>query len=250
MKIIKEINELKEFINSLGNGRSLALVPTMGAIHAGHQALVRCAQARADAVIASVFVNPLQFNDKGDLSNYPRDLVGDSKKLNEVGCDAIWAPDLPTMYPQGFSTTVKVGSAARGFEGPSRPGHFDGVVTVVTKLFNQIQPDVAVFGEKDWQQLAVVRQLVRDLDIPVDIIGAPIERDAHGLALSSRNALLSPKGLEIARRLNAVLRAGGGEADLLAAGFETVDYIDTRGGRILAAAWVEGVRLIDNMPIK
>ena len=223
----------------------VALVPTMGALHAGHRALLRAARGAADVVVASVFVNPLQFNDPGDLARYPRDLEGDAAQLRAAGCAVLWAPPEGVMYPDGFSVMVRAGSAAQGFEGAHRPGHFDGVATVICKLFNQVRPDVAMFGEKDWQQLAVVRQMAHDLNIPVQVLGVPIERDAHGLALSSRNALLSEQGLAVARRLNTTLRAGGREPELLAAGFEAVDYVGTLDGRTVAAAWVEGVRLID-----
>jgi pantoate--beta-alanine ligase len=226
-------------------GRRVALVPTMGALHAGHRALLRAARGAADVVVASVFVNPLQFNNARDFERYPRDLEADANVLHEERCAVLWAPPEAVMYPEGFSVMVRAGGAAQEFEGAHRPGHFDGVATVIAKLFNQIRPDIAVFGEKDWQQLAVVRQLIKDLNFSLQVLGVPVERDAHGLALSSRNALLSEQGLAVARRLNAVLRTGGGEAELLAAGFEAVDYVGTLDGRTVAAVWVEGVRLID-----
>ena len=248
VQTLRDIAALRAFVGAQrSTARRVALVPTMGALHAGHIALLRAARARAEAVVASVFVNPLQFNEVRDFEHYPRDLEGDAARLRDTGCDALWAPSDATMYPEGHSVTVRAGRAAQGFEGTHRPGHFDGVVTVVAKLFNQVQPDSVVFGEKDWQQLAVVREMVQDLNFPIEICGAPIERDQAGLALSSRNALLSEEGLAVARRLNAVLRAGGGAEDLLSVGFEKVDYVGLLAGRVVAAVWVEGVRLIDNV---
>lgn len=258
MKIFKEENALRAFVRKERQaGKRIAFVPTMGALHSGHMALVRAAKAHADTVVASIFVNPLQFNDKKDFERYPRDIEGDAKRLDVQGCAALWTPCEALMYPLGFSVTVKAGQAAQDFEGAYRPGHFDGVATIVAKLFNQVQPDVAFFGEKDWQQLAVVREMTRDLNFPIEIMGVPIERDEEGLALSSRNALLSPNGLDIARQFNVILRETSHHKDmqkaretLLAARFEKVDYIGVLSGRIVAAVWVEGVRLIDNIPFQ
>lgn len=251
MREFFEIDALRNFVKSeKKQGKTIALVPTMGALHDGHISLVRLALEAADICIASIFVNPTQFDKKNDLDAYPADLEGDIGKLKTAGCNALWAPSVSTMYPSGFSCSMKAGSAAQGMEGASRAGHFDGVASVVAKLFNQAQPDVAIFGEKDWQQLSVIRQMTRDFDVPVQIIGAPIVRDEFGLAMSSRNSRLSEDGIKIARKLNVILKGENPtEAKILAAGFDKVDYIETHKGRILTAAWVEGVRLIDNMSV-
>ncbi len=257
----------------------VALVPTMGALHAGHLSLIRLAKAQADRVVASVFVNPAQFGPSEDFDAYPRDEAGDARQLQREGCDLLYAPSPADMYPQGFATQVTVNGLMDGLCGPFRPGHFAGVATVVAKLFIQAAPDVAVFGEKDWQQLAVIRRMTRDLDLPVDVIGAPILRDEHGLALSSRNAYLDDRELVIARRLNtvlaeaaAVLKAGGEAARVEAEsrralerlGFDRVDYLEVREpetlaaagpgaltgpARLFAAAWLGRTRLIDNVAV-
>src|SRR5229473_2589925 len=260
-------------------GETVALVPTMGALHAGHLALVMRARELCDRVVASLFVNPTQFAPNEDFARYPRDESGDAAKLAAARCDLLYAPPLEEMYPQGFSTSVSVGALADGQCGRFRPGHFAGVATVVTKLLQQAQADVACFGEKDWQQLQVIRRVVRDLDIAVRIEGVPIVREADGLALSSRNAYLSPAERaaapalqrtlrDIARRLErgeasvaAALEAAVGE--LGRAGFTKIDYVDAveaetlaplaradRPGRILAAAWLGRTRLIDNVPLQ
>jgi pantoate--beta-alanine ligase len=248
----------------------------MGAIHAGHRSLVALARKRADCVIASLFVNPLQFGPREDFGRYPRDEAADSTALAEAGVDLLFAPDLAEMYPQGFSTKVSVGDLTEGLCGANRPGHFDGVATVVAKLLLQSEPDLAVFGEKDYQQLLVVKRLVRDLNIPVEIVGAPIVREADGLALSSRNAYLSPAERKIAPLLYRTIRDiaqdlqnGRGADDaaekarfkLDASGFR-VDYVavrdpDTlkplsgpgRKARLLAAAYLGRTRLIDNVAV-
>jgi len=260
-------------------GLKVALVPTMGALHEGHLTLVREAGRRADRVIASNFVNPTQFAAHEDLGRYPRRQEEDARLLAGAGCDLMFAPSVEEMYPEGFATAVTVEGPALGLEGDFRPQMFGGVALVVTKLFNQVQPDVAVFGEKDYQQLMVVRRFVRDLDLPIEIVGVPTERDGWGLALSSRNAYLSEAELEIARRLNGVLAEAGvmaasgrplsevettAQEALLSAGFDRVDYVAIRraedlapfpGGvidapaRILAAAWLGRTRLIDNMAV-
>ena len=260
-------------------GFTVAFVPTMGALHDGHLTLVREAGQRADRVVASVFVNPTQFAAHEDLGAYPRQEARDAELLAGAGCGLMYAPAVEEMYPADATTTVSVGAPAEGLEGAFRPQMFGGVALVVAKLLNQVQPDVALFGEKDFQQLIVIRRMVRDLDIPVRIVGLPTIRDGHGLALSSRNAYLSPDELEVARRLNGVLaeagvRAAGGaplpavedeaREALLQAGFSRVDYVAVRraddlaafeGGtvdgpaRILAAASIGKTRLIDNMAV-
>jgi pantoate--beta-alanine ligase len=258
-------------------GGGIAFVPTMGALHAGHMALVAEARQRARHVVGSIFVNPTQFGANEDLSTYPRREASDSKMLEEEGCALLWAPDAAVMYPQGYATTVSVAGVSDGLCGASRPGHFDGVATVVAKLLNQVQPDVALFGEKDYQQLAVIRRMVRDLDMPVEIVGVPTQRDADGLALSSRNAYLTdeerlaarmlPRALgEAARDIQAGTQIQGvlsATLDKLGrAGFDPVDYVELcdaetlapverleRPARLLAAARLGRTRLIDNLPV-
>lgn len=271
--------DLREQVAALRNaGKRIGFVPTMGALHDGHLALVAEARRRTDAVVASVFVNPAQFAAHEDLGTYPRQEARDAALLEAAGCSVLFAPDAGEMYPPGFATSVQVAGPSAGLETDFRPRFFAGVAVVVAKLLNQVAADVAVFGEKDYQQLMVVRRMARDLDIPTEIVGAPTVRDAHGLALSSRNAYLSADELATARRLNGVLRAAADraaagepvaavEADaaaaLIEAGFATVDYVAVRraddlspfGGaadapaRILAAAWLGKTRLIDNMAV-
>jgi pantoate--beta-alanine ligase len=239
------------------------MVPTMGALHAGHLKLVEAAKAAADNVVASIFVNPTQFAPTDDLSRYPRREAEDAAMLADAGVAILWAPDVATMYPNGFATTISVAGVSEGLCGASRPGHFDGVATVVNKLFGQVRPDIALFGEKDWQQLQVIRQMVIDLDLGIDIIGVPTEREADGLAMSSRNAYLSAADRAAAVALpNALIAAasamGAGEDETLvldqartsmtAAGF-AIDYVERREDRILAAARIGTTRLIDNFPI-
>jgi pantoate--beta-alanine ligase len=260
-------------------GQRVGFVPTMGALHEGHLSLVRLARERADRVVASVFVNPTQFGPNEDFDRYPRDEGRDAALLAQVGCDLLYAPAVAEMYPQGFATKISVSGVSEPLDGAARPGHFDGVATVVTKLLLQAAPDVAVFGEKDFQQLAVIRRMVRDLDIPVEIVGAATARDTDGLALSSRNAYLDADQRRTAGELNQVLRRAiarlhAGEpisaveadavAALQAAGFDPVDYVEVRSpedlsrlgpgpldgpARILAAARLGSTRLIDNMGI-
>jgi pantoate--beta-alanine ligase len=259
-------------------GESVALVPTMGALHAGHLALVDLAKRKAQRAVVSIYVNPKQFAPHEDLDRYPRDDAGDREKLASVGCDLVWAPDGSEMYPEGFATRIVANGAALGLETDFRPHFFTGVLTVVAKLFNQVAPDFALFGEKDYQQLCVVRQMVRDLDMPIEIVGAPIVREPDGLALSSRNAYLSPREREIAPTLHraitdvaAKVAKAGRIPDAVAtsrkvierAGFRHVDYVEVRDaetlapfdpaggrpGRVLAAAWLGRTRLIDNVPI-
>jgi pantoate--beta-alanine ligase len=257
-------------------GERIGFTPTMGALHEGHLSLVRLARTRTTRVVASVFVNPTQFAPHEDFDAYPRDEAGDAALLAAAGCDLLFAPNVGEMYGPGASTTVTVAGVSEPLDGQARPSHFPGVATVVTKLLNQCAPDVAVFGEKDFQQLQVIRRLVRDLDIPVEIVGAPIVREPDGLALSSRNAYLTAQERPVAAELNRALTAavaalrGGSRVDavesqavdaLRTAGFGRIDYVEVRDpdtlarlgpgpltapGRILAAA-LGRTRLIDNM---
>ena len=279
MQIIRELDALRGSVAALraGGGR-IAFVPTMGALHAGHMALVEEARARAGHVVASIFVNPTQFGPNEDLARYPRREAADAAMLEAAGVAILWAPDVATMYPDGPAATVKAGAAGEGLDGAARPGHFDGVATVVARLFDQVRPDSALFGEKDYQQLAVIRQLVRDLGLAVEIVGVPTQRDTDGLALSSRNLYLSDEERAAARALPRALGeaaqaiAGGapvGEAlakahsRLEAAGFAPIDYVALhdsetlapmamldRPARLLAAARIGGTRLIDNLPVE
>ena len=278
-RLLRTIGDLRQAVSEWRLNRlRVGFVPTMGALHEGHLTLVREARRRADRVVTSVFVNPTQFAAHEDLGTYPRQEARDAELLAGAGCDVMFAPSVEEMYPPGFATGVSVGGPSTGLETDFRPHFFNGVAIVVAKLLNQVQADVAVFGEKDYQQLMVVRRMARDLDIPTEIVGAPTERDAHGLALSSRNAYLDAAGLETAQRLNGVLRQAGARAAagesvalvereasdaLLEAGFDRVDYVALRKaedlapfpadrmdapGRVLAAAWLGKTRLIDNLP--
>jgi pantoate--beta-alanine ligase len=279
--IVRTVAEMREHVRAWkAAGQRVALVPTMGALHEGHLSLIRIAQAKAQRVIASVFVNPKQFAPHEDFDAYPRGEAIDAEKLASVGCDLMFAPNGTEMYAPGFSTTVSVSGVSEPLEGAARPQFFGGVATVVAKLFIQSQADVAVFGEKDYQQLQVVKRMARDLDIPIEIIGAPTARAEDGLALSSRNAYLSAEeraaavALPTAMKAAAVHVAAGGRIDeaeqtataaLKAAGFGQVDYVEVREaselsrlgpgpigrakGRILIAAWLGKTRLIDNMDV-
>jgi len=259
-------------------GLAVALVPTMGALHQGHLSLIAEGLNHADRVVASVFVNPTQFGPDEDFARYPRREAEDAALLASAGCHLLFAPQVADMYPAGFATTVSVAGLSEGLCGAVRPGHFAGVATVVTKLLLQARPDFALFGEKDYQQLAVIRRLVRDLDLAVEVIGCPILREADGLALSSRNAYLSPEQRAVAPALFRILGAtaqaleqGAAPAphlaqailDLTAAGFDSVDYCEwrdaetllpleapTRPGRLLAAARLGATRLLDNVAVQ
>ncbi|NJC04550.1 pantoate--beta-alanine ligase [Sphingomonas kaistensis] len=278
MQIIRELQGLKPAVAALrGAGDTLALVPTMGALHDGHLALVAEARKHAARVTATIFVNPLQFNDPGDLARYPRTEEADLARLEAAGCDLVWLPTPAQLYPDGFATSISVRGVSERWEGEHRPGHFDGVATVVAKLLLAVRPTHAIFGEKDWQQLAVIRRVEADLGMGVAILGQPTVREADGLAMSSRNALLSPEHRAEAVALPAALQAAGKEiaaggavgpalerakATLRAEGFSDVDYVALVDAdsleplesprepmRLLAAASIGGVRLIDNIPV-
>ena len=278
MQIIRQLPGLRERTKLIReSGKSLALVPTMGALHEGHMALVELAKRHADHVIVSIFVNPRQFGANEDLDKYPRAEAADAARLAEAGVTVLWMPPVSEVYPDGFATRVLVEGLADTLCGAARPGHFEGVTTVVAKLFNQVRPDIAVFGEKDWQQLVIVRRLARDLDMEVEIVGMPILRDGDGLALSSRNAYLSAgerqTALSLPRTLAETALAIGKGAGIpaaladartamLAAGFSSIDYVALvdaasleplaardREGRLLAAARLGSTRLIDNVPV-
>jgi pantoate--beta-alanine ligase len=259
-------------------GLSVALVPTMGALHEGHLSLIDLARTKADRVVVSIFVNPTQFAPNEDFSAYPRTEAADAAKL-EGQADLIFAPDAADMYPEGFSTTISLTGVTEPLEGTFRPTHFAGVATVVAKLILRAMPEIAIFGEKDWQQLMVIRRMVTDLDIPVEILGGPIMREADGLAMSSRNVYLSPEERKAAGQLNVILRetaanvakgkpiseaVSEGSKRILVLGFDKLDYLEIRDAaslaafpedkpsgpaRILVAAKIGRTRLIDNMPV-
>lgn len=258
-------------------GETIGVVPTMGALHQGHLSLARAARAACDRVIVTIFVNPKQFNNPDDLKNYPRTEHADARKLESTGVDLIYVPSPDQIYPDGFATTITVSGLTDMLCGAARPGHFDGVATVVPKLFLQTSADKAFFGEKDYQQLQVVRRLATDLDIPIEVVGCPTIREEDGLAMSSRNLLLSDRSrvyapvlAEVMSEMAAQLRSGEtmtalqetARARLLAAGFNDIDYLELRDGhdlslldktrpnaRLFAAAWLAGVRLIDNIAV-
>ncbi|ASK88993.1 pantoate--beta-alanine ligase [Sphingorhabdus sp. SMR4y] len=278
MQIVRQLDPLRDALAAFRTaGARIGLVPTMGALHAGHMRLVEKAMEQCDVVVASIFVNPTQFGAGEDLDAYPRQEAADAALLESAGVKLLWAPTADQVYPDGYATNVSVGGISDGLCGAARPGHFDGVATVVAKLFNQIRPDAAYFGEKDYQQLAVIRRMARDLDFTHDIVGVPTVRDPDGLALSSRNAYLTEE-----QRANAValpdamreaasaIAAGGDIADILAAakarilgsGFHKVDYLElrdanrltildifTKPARLFAAAHIGRTRLIDNIPV-
>ena len=277
MQIVRTGEELTRAVAELKRQGRIALVPTMGALHSGHMALIDAAKARADHVAATIFVNPMQFGPNEDFVRYPRQEGQDAQLLGEQGCHLLWLPSVADIYPDGFSTKISVSGVSERWEGEARPGHFDGVATVVAKLLLSVRPDVAVFGEKDFQQLVVIRRMVADLNMPVEIVAIPTVREADGLALSSRNAYLSPderasavalpKALAITRE--AIL--GGKKVGLALeeaknslsdAGFSRVDYLalvdaatlqpcDRPRGemRLIVAAVIGKTRLIDNLPV-
>ncbi|GEO00241.1 pantothenate synthetase [Novosphingobium sediminis] len=291
MQILTAVEPLRAALSALKSGdnsakaggrSTVALVPTMGALHEGHLTLVREAKARADHVVVSIFVNPRQFGPNEDLATYPRQLEADAALLEAEGVDVLWAPTVEAVYPAGYATTIQVSGLDAVLCGAARPGHFDGVATVVTKLFNQVQPDIALFGEKDWQQLAIIRRMARDLDLTQPhadhILGVPTVREADGLAMSSRNKYLTAEERAAAPALNRAMReaaariAGGGSIPdalaalreaVLTAGFARVDYADLRdaatleaigvwdgrAARLLVAAHMGKARLIDNIAV-
>jgi pantoate--beta-alanine ligase len=278
LQIIREPEALRAAVKALKRGgKSLALVPTMGALHAGHIALVTEAARRADAVAASIFVNPTQFNDPGDLARYPRQEEQDLAMLQAAGCDLAWLPTTEQLYPDGFATRISVSGVSEHWEGEHRQGHFDGVATIVAKLLIAAAPDVALFGEKDFQQLAVIRRMVADLGLPVEIAGVAIVRDQDGLAMSSRNAHLSDDQRQLALALPNALRGAasriaagepvgrvlaGAKQALVDAGFLKIDYValidaDTLEAiekpagemRLIGAATIGTTRLIDNVRV-
>ena len=275
MQTIRDLVVLRQSVQPFrAAGLRVALVPTMGALHAGHMALIEQAKRVAAHIVVSIFVNPRQFGENEDLDAYPRREMADSRMLKSAGVDILWMPTAETMYPAGFASTVSVAGISTVLDGAHRPGHFDGVATVVAKLFSQVRPDIALFGEKDFQQLAVIRRMTADLDLPVEIVGVPTQRDDDGLALSSRNAYLSDDeraaAVALPRALGDATRAIEGGADveasltaardmLIKAGF-VVDYVSlvdaaTLGDpgegpcRLLAAARIGTTRLIDNVAV-
>lgn len=278
MQIVRQLRPLRTALDAIRQTKPrLGLVPTMGALHAGHLRLVETALAQCDAVVVSIFVNPTQFGEGEDLDAYPRQEAADAALLEAAGADLIWAPTVDQVYPDGFATNISVTGVSAGLCGGSRPGHFDGVATVVAKLFNQTRPDAAFFGEKDYQQLAVIRRMARDLDFSHDIVGVPTVRDADGLALSSRNAYLTSAQRRAAVALpdnmrdaaDAISKGGDvinileeAKAKLLSSGFHQVDYFELRNAetlenmsvfnkpaRLLAAAHIGSTRLIDNIAV-
>lgn len=277
-RILRTLGELRATVAGWkAAGDSVGVVPTMGALHEGHLSLVKAAKEQCDRVIVTIFINPRQFDKSEDFETYPRTEQEDARKLEPVHADVVYVPDAAQMYPAGFATTVLVDGITKGLCGAQRSGHFDGVATIVTKLFTQTQADKAFFGEKDYQQLLVVTRLARDLDLPIEVIGCATVREADGLAMSSRNVRLPVRARGAAPELNRAmqqmaegLRAGGdlegvrrqATARILQAGFSQVEYLELRDAetleplarlarpaRILAAAWLEGVRLIDNIAV-
>jgi pantoate--beta-alanine ligase len=286
VKVVRTVKDLRRVVAGWRQaGDKVALVPTMGALHEGHLKLVKAGRRRARRTVTSIFVNPTQFAPHEDLAKYPRDEAADLAKLATVDCDLVWAPGTAEMYPQGFATRVVPTGAAEGLETDFRPHFFGGVATVCCKLFTQVAPDYAMFGEKDYQQLQVVKQLVRDLDLPLQIIGVPTIRETDGLAMSSRNKYLDDAQRKIAPAIHVAIRRVAAEVaslgtkakpariaalteaaskQIVDAGFEKVDYVAVRDAaslapadadaagrpmRVLAAAWLGKTRLIDNVPV-
>lgn len=279
MEVVRTIAELRQHTSRWRiAGQTIGLIPTMGALHKGHLSLIKLAQGKCDRVIATIFVNPRQFLPNEDFDEYPRNEESDIQKLIEMGVDLLFAPKASEMYQPDASTTVVISKLTDCLCATSRPGFFDGVGTVVTKLLIQALPDLAIFGEKDYQQLLVIKRLTRDLDIPVEIIGAPTIREADGLAVSSRNVFLSQTNRETASKVFEILKktataialgndvlAACKEArtGLILAGFSEIDYFEARhsetleliqnfenNGRLFAAVWLGSTRLIDNLEIK
>ena len=279
MEVVRTIAKLRQHTSRWRIAeQTIGLIPTMGALHNGHLSLIKLAQGKCDRVIATIFVNPRQFLPNEDFDEYPRNEESDIQKLIEMGVDLLFAPKAPEMYQPDASTTVVISKLTDCLCATSRPGFFDGVGTVVTKLLIQALPDLAIFGEKDYQQLLVIKRLTRDLDIPVEIIGAPTIREADGLAVSSRNVFLSQTNREIASNIFKILKktattiAKGNEvpvaceearSELILAGLSGVDYFEARNsktleliqnfensGRLFAAVWLGSTRLIDNLEIK
>ncbi|MBQ0806122.1 MAG: pantoate--beta-alanine ligase [Sulfitobacter sp.] len=276
--IIRTLAKLRGIVGGWKSaGETVGVVPTMGALHAGHLSLVRAASQQCDRVIVTLFINPKQFDNPTDYANYPRTEEEDARKLKSFKVDVLYVPDGDQMYPDGFATTVSVAGLTKGLCGAHRVGHFDGMATVVTKLFTQTQADKAFFGEKDYQQLQVVTRLARDLDLPIEVIGCPTIREEDGLAMSSRNLLLSDRARTRAPELHLAMEdvaeglLAGGDLEALKekafarlerAGFGEVEYMDLRAAddlelltkpdrpaRLLAAVWLAGVRLIDNIAV-
>lgn len=278
MLTARTVQDLRRLVSAWRRaGSSIGVVPTMGALHAGHLSLAAASRERAGRSIVTLFVNPKQFNDPADLARYPRTEETDREKLVPLGIDLLFAPPPEIMYPAGFATNISVSGVTDGLCGADRQGHFDGVATIVSKLLIQTGADFAFFGEKDYQQLATIRRMVRDLDLPVEIVGCPTVRDLDGLALSSRNALLSPEERACAPALHRALVTAAGRlrngedaaclanaaAEIAAAGFDAVDYVELRDAeelapmqrldrpaRLLAAAHIGRARLIDNIPVE
>lgn len=278
MRLLENLSDLRSFVREARKaGQTISFVPTMGALHAGHIELVRQGLARADICIPYIFLNPKQFAPTEDLAAYPKTLEADLEKLRAVKASAVYLPKAEEIYPDDFVTKISLGGVALPLEGEFRPVMFDGVATIVAKMLLQCLPDIALFGEKDYQQLLVIKQMVRDLNIPIEIIGVPTQRDENGLALSSRNAYLDADQYKIAIALNKILNDAALKARssndyelieqeaaqaLLGAGFEKVDYVAIRDAqtllkpnesakslRILAAAYLGKARLIDNIPV-
>jgi pantoate--beta-alanine ligase len=278
LQIIHRVSALRDRLRLLRRDEGkIALVPTMGALHSGHMALIKAAKQQAKHVVVSIFVNPRQFGPNEDLGSYPRPADADSALLAGAKVDLLWMPSVEEMYPAGYATNVSVAGLGKGLCGAKRPGHFDGVATIVAKLFNQVSPDFALFGEKDWQQLAIIRRMAEDLDLGVDVIGVPTEREEDGLALSSRNAYLTKQQRKSAAKLPAALKVAiaaieasepiapvidSVKAQLVLAGFDPPDYVTLAGAddlkpmkkldrpaRLFVAARLGKARLIDNMAV-
>lgn len=278
MQIIRQLGPLRDALAEIrGQGKKIGLVPTMGALHAGHMRLVEVAAEQCSAVVVSLFVNPAQFGEGEDLDTYPRQEAADLKLLKAASVDLVWAPTLDQVYPEDYSTKVMVGGLSEGLDTLTRPNYFEGIATVCAKLFNQTRPDFAYFGEKDYQQLMIIKRLSRDLDFTHDVVGVPTVREEDGLALSSRNAYLSPEERIKAGRLPKIMQAAadaiaaGGEiatiaeeakAKLRSSGFHRTDYFEVRSAdtleqmdklagqaRLFAATYMGETRLIDNIAV-